>query len=374
MMWTRLRAMIAKEFAQLAGDVPILCVLLWGFTGAIYLGGHGAAEIQNYPVAVLDLARGPESRELLSRIRPPYFKVVAYLAGDRDVVEYLDAARASLVVVIPPDFERRVRERQGSFQVVSDGTFSMSATVAGAYLARIASDYNVDAVDRLAGARLRTRAPSVDARVRIAYNANMDAAWFTGLLELFNIITMVSMLLTAAALIREKERGTLDQLVVTPLHPAELFAAKIIPTVITVLGLSLFGLLAVVHGVLGAPIRGSVVLFYAVTVLYVFAIASLGIAIAVVARNIAQGMLLLLLLLYPMLFLSGAWTPPESMAPWMRWASLVSPMRHYIDFGSQVLFKGNGLADVWTDVVGIVVIGLAMFGWSVARFRQLVRR
>lgn len=205
------------------------------------------------------------------------------------------------------------------------------------------------------------------------FNPNLTTAWFSSILELLNITTMVSMLLTAAAMVREKEHGTLDQLMMSPLRPAELFIAKLIPTVTLVPLFSLLALFGVVQGVFQTPIRGSVAFFYPVSVIYVFTTASLGMMIAVLTRNIAQAMLLLLLIMYPMLFLSGAFTPPESMAPWMQYASLLSPMRHYIDFGYQVLFKGNGILDVWHDILGILALGSVMFGFAVQRFRQLLR-
>jgi ABC-2 type transport system permease protein len=186
--------------------------------------------------------------------------------------------------------------------------------------------------------------------------------------------TMVSMLLTASAVVREKERGTLDQLLVTPLRPAELFAAKIAPTLVIILALSFLSLVGIIRGTFGTPVRGSLLLFYSVTALYVFTVANLGIAMAVIVRNIAQAMMLLILILFPMLFLSGARFPPETMEPWLRYLSLISPMRYYIDFGYQVLFKGNGLAYVWHDLVGMFVIGALMFVFSVIRFRRLFHR
>jgi ABC-2 type transport system permease protein len=159
---------------------------------------------------------------------------------------------------------------------------------------------------------------------------------------------------------------------VSPLRPAELFAAKILPSVIVVLVLSPLSLFAIVHGVHGTPLRGSVLLFYAVTILFVFSIASLGLALAVIARNLPQAMMLMLLTLWPMMFLSGAMSPPESMTAWLKVLSLISPMRYYLDLGFQVLFKGNGLAYVWHDVLGIVVLGSGLFAFAVWRFRRLL--
>lgn len=372
-MWERLGAMVRKEFGQLLRDVPILFILLWAFTGAVYSAGHAISmEVRNYPVVIYDLARSAESRELAARLRPPYFKIVAFARSDADVVSVLDAGRASLAVIIPPDFHRQVGERRGRFQVISDGAYAMTATIAGAHIARIAGDYTIELFARqTAGSLAGDQIPQVDARIRVAYNPNLTNAWFSSLLEMLNMTTMVTMLLTAAAMVREKTYGTLDQLLVSPLRPAELFVAKIVPTLVMVPLFSALSLFGVVHGVFATPIRGSIAFFYAISLLYIFVTASFGLAVAMLARNIAQAMMMLLLLLFPMLFLSGAFTPPESMAPWMQYASLISPMRYYIDFGYQVLFKGNGLRYVWHDIVGMVILGTVMFGVAVWRFRRL---
>ena len=375
-MRRRLASMVTKEFAQLFRDVPILLVLLWAFGGAIYLQGHSTStEIHNYPVVILDLSRSAASRELLARLHAPYFKIVGYVGSDRELVAALDLARASLAVVIPAEFERDVVAGHGGFQVVSDGTLATSATIAVAHLSTITAEYNQFLAERAAvSAGTIPAIPSVDARIRVAYNPNQTSAWFSSILELLNMTTMVSMLLTASAVVREKERGTLDQLLVTPLRPAELLAAKVVPTLVLVLVLSFLSLVGIIGGAFGTPLRGSLVLFYLVTALYVFAVSNLGIAMAVIVRNIAQVMMLLILILFPMLFLSGARFPPETMEPWLRYLSLISPMRYYIDFGYQVLFKGNGFAYVWHDVVGMVVIGAVTFGFSIVRFRRLFHR
>ncbi len=373
-MRRRLLAMLLKEFRQLAADWPIVLIILWGFFGGVYLSGHaGAVDLNNYPVVVLDLSHSEESRELISRLRPPNFKIVAAVQGDREVVEYLDAARASLAVIIPPDFAHAVQERRGRFQVISDGTQAQMATLAAAYIAQIGGQYALQLHERRAGpaAGQLSQLPQVDARIRVSFNPAIQVAWFSSLFELFNMITMTSLLLTAAAFVREKEHGTLEQLQVSPLRPAELFAAKIIPSMLVVLVLSPLSLYGVVHGLHGTPLRGSVLLFYSVTLLFVFSIASLGLALAVIARNLPQAMMLMLLTLWPMMFLSGAMAPPESMTPWLKVLSLISPLRYYLDLGFQVLFKGNGLADVWHDVLGIAVLGSGLFAFSVRRFRRL---
>lgn len=370
----RLAALVRKEFSQLLRDTPMLLILLWAFTGAVYTSGHGmSSELRNYPIAVLDQARSPASREIISRFRAPYFKVVAYAADDPEVVRLLDRGHASLAIVIPPDFERRAQEGGARFQVIADGSQSMTATIAGGHIASIANGYSVERLERrLTGQAATGRIPQVEARSRAEYNPNLLETWFSSVLEVLNQVTMVAMLLAAAAMVREREQGTVEHLLVSPLRPLELFAAKLVPVVTLVPLASVATVLVVVQGAFGTPIRGSVALFYAVTVIHVFAMASLGLGIAVLARNLGQAMMMLLLILYPMMLLSGAFTPPESQGEIMRTLSLLSPMRHYVDFGYQVLFKGNGLAYVWPDVVGVLTLGIALFALSVRRFARLV--
>jgi ABC-2 type transport system permease protein len=373
-MWRRLAAMVRKEFSQLFRDVPMLLILGWAFTGAVYTGGHGiATELYRYPIVVLDFSQSPSSRELVSRFRAPYFTVVGFAWSDADMVARLDGGEASLAVVVPPDFERRAREDAARFQVISDGSQSMNATLAAVHLASIAHDYSVERLERWQGAAAARRVPQVDTRPRVEYNPNLIETWFSSLLEVFNQATMIAMLLAAAAMVREREHGTVEHLLVSPLRPLELFAAKLVPVVALVPLAVVASVLGIVHGAFATPIRGSVALFYVVTVVYVFAMASLGLGIAVLARNMGQAMMMLLLILYPMMLLSGAFTPPESQGFAMRTASLLSPVRHYVDFGYQVLFKGNGLGYVWQDVLGILVLGVALFLLSIRRFARLVR-
>ena len=374
-MRRRLVAMVRKEFSQLFRDVPMLLILTWAFTGGIYTGGHGGGtELSKYPIVVYDLSQSPASRELVSRFRAPYFKLVGYARSDAEVVTVLDRGQASLAVVIPSDFERRVTEASARFQVISDGSQSMMATIAGGHIAGIANDYTVERLERsLSTGPGTARVPQVDARPRVAYNPNLVDAWFSSLLEVFNQTTMVAMLLAAAAMVREREYGTVEHLLVSPLRPLELFAAKLAPVVVLVPLANVASVLAIVHGAFATPIRGSVMLFYVVSVVYVFAMASLGLAIAVLARNLGQAMMLVLLTFYPMTLLLGAFSPPESQGAFMRAFSLLSPVRYYVDFGYQVLFKGNGLAYVWPDVTGILVLGVAIFLLSVRRFARLVR-
>ena len=377
-MLRRLFGLIRKEFIQILRDRALVLILLWAFTAAIYTSGHGhAMEVTNVPTIVYDLSRSPASREFLSHLQPPYFKFVAYITQEKEITTCLDSGCASIAIVIPPDFQRKIDSgKQAQIQAITDGGVAMQATIAVAYLASISANYSVSLMERRLGTAGSgdVEYPRVDGRVRVKFNENMSSTWFSSLLELFNMFTMVSLLLTAADLVREKEHGTLEQLLVSPARAFEIFLAKIVPTVIVVLGLSVLSFLLVLEPSFHVPIRGSLVLFYSVSALYVFAMTSMGIAIAVVARNLAQAMMIMLLILQPMILLSGAWNPPEAMSPWMRWASMISPLRYFIDFGYGVLLKGNGLTLVAQDIGGICILGIGLFTFSLWWFRRSLAR
>jgi ABC-2 type transport system permease protein len=377
-MLRRLIGLIRKEFIQIFRDRALVFILVWAFTAAIYTSGHGRAmEVTNVATAVYDMSHGAASREFLSHLQAPYFKFVAFLDREEDIAKWLDGGKASIVIVVPPDFQRRIDgSGEAHIQVITDGAVAVPATIAVAYIAEISANYSVAVLQQRAGAAglALSNLPGIDERVRVKFNPNMLSTWFSSLLELMNMFTMVSLLLTAADMVREKEHGTLEQLLVSPVRAIEIFLAKIIPTIVLVLGLSSLSFLLVLKPAFHVPIRGSLLLFYAVAALYVFAMTSMGIAIAVVARNLAQAMMIMLLILQPMLFLSGAWNPPEAMSRWMRWLSFLSPMRYFIDFGYGVILKGNGFPFVVWDIAGIFSLGCVLFSFSLWWFRRSLGR
>jgi ABC-2 type transport system permease protein len=373
----RLLSLVKKEILQLLRDKVLIFILLWAFTGMIYTAGSGISlEVKNFPTIIYDMSHSPESRELVSKFQKPYFKILAYVNTEKEITEWLDSGKASMAVVIPPDFKRNIDGQGAKIQVIIDGTMSMSATMAVSYVATITYKYAIKLLERKMRVTQKffNDIPILDERTRVEFNQNTLTSWFMSLLELFNVTTMVSLLLTSAALVREKEYGTIEQLLVTPVRTWEIFFAKIFPTCLSVGAFSLISIFLMIKGVFKVPIRGSLFLFYPVMIFYVFTMSSLGIAIATVARNLAQSMMLMLVILTPMLMLSGAWTPPESMQPLMRYLSLASPMRYFIDFGYSVLFKGNGIVYVWKDIVGIIFMGILLFSFSIWWFGKKIAK
>ena len=373
-MRRRIVGLVRKEFAQILRDRPLVFILLWTFTVAIYTSGNSrSADVDRIPTAVYDLSQSAASRDFLGHLRPPYFKIVGYLTAERDVGEWLDTGRASIVVLVPPDFHRCIAAGESAHvQVLTDGALATSATVAIAYIAGISAQYSATLVTHRAGTPA-VRVPSIDERLRVKFNPNMLSTWFGGLLELMTMFAMVSLLLTSANMVREKEHGTLEQLLVSPARPFEIFVAKMIPTLVVVLSLSGLSFLLVLRPLFHLPVRGSLMLFYSGAALFVFAMTSLGMAIAVVARSLAQAMMIMILVLQPMVFLSGAWNPPEAMIPWLRTIGMLSPLRYFIDFGYSVILKGSSAAMVGHDLVAIAALGAAMFAFSITWFQRSLR-
>lgn len=363
----RFLALLKKECLQLFRDKILLIVLIYAFTAIVYTGGKGVSlEVRNFPTIIQDQSKSAKSRELISRFRPPYFKILGFVESEKDIERWFQEGKAYMVIVIPPDFERKVEEGRGKIQIIVDGTISITAMMAISYVGKITRDYAVECLPYTSS----TKSPFVEDRIRILFNPNNLSSWFMSLLELFNMITMVSLLLTSAALIREKEYGTIEQLLVTPVKSWEIFLAKILPTVVVISLLSLLSLFVMVKGVFKVPIRGSVFLFFIVTALYVFTIASVGIMIATLVNTLSQAMMVILAILVPMLMISGAWNPPEAMHPFIKYLSLLSPMRHYLNFGYGVLLKGNGIEYVWKDILGIALIGFSLFVFSALKFKR----
>ena len=363
-MWNRLLALLKKEFIQMWRDKMLLFILVWSFTVSPFIASNGMSmEINHHPYVVYDQSQSQSSRELLSRFQEPYFRLLDVVYSNREVVDYLDSGKASMVIIIPPDFERKLSsDSPAAFQVISDGTISLSATVAVMYVAQISGNYTLDLIEQRGfGTLTRQSIPHLNIETRTEYNPNRTNAWFSGLVDFISKITMVSLLLTAAAVVREKEYGTIEQLMVTPARSFEIFLSKIIPNIFLIVPLSVVGLVGVMKGFYGLPIAGNIFLFYLVLVLYIFVMSSLGIQIALLAKNLPQAIMMMMFLLMPMIFLSGTFTPTEAMQPWMRWTGMLIPMHYFVDFTFDVLLKGNSLYYVWPSILGLVVLGTGLF-------------
>jgi ABC-2 type transport system permease protein len=291
------------------------------------------------------------------------------LIGLADVDPGLDAGRFTFVLDIPPNFQRDVQAgRKPTVQVNIDATQMSQAFIGATYIQNIV-------VGEVSGFVLRRSADGaapVPLVVRIKFNPNLNGMWFGGMMKIISNITLLSVVLAGAALIREREHGTIEHLLVMPLAPMEIMAAKIWANGLVVLVAAGLSLWLVVKGVLGVPIAGSLTLFLFGAALHLFSSTSLGIFLATVARSMPQFGLLMILVIVPLDMLSGALTPRESMPAAIQTIMLAAPTTHFVKFAQAVLYRGAGFEVVWRDFLAIIAVGAVFFLVALARFRRSV--
>ncbi|HEV2281362.1 MAG TPA: ABC transporter permease [bacterium] len=361
----RLLALIDKELRTFLREPALVFVVAYSLLWAPYqAASQFTFELNRYPVAVYDLDQSAQSRAFVDRLRPPYLNVRRVITREREIDTVLERDEASAVIVIPENFSRRLAAGgAASVQVISDGTYTPTSQIAGAYVAGIAQQF------LLARQQPASRRGTglVDARVRIRYNEALISEWYRGLEELFSTIMIIAMLLPAALMVREKEQGTVEQLLVSPIRPWEIMAAKILPmALLTVLGT--LGSLGILARAFDMPVRGSLALFIVATMLVVIATGGLGLLIATAARTLPTALIMAFVLHIPISFLSGTITPIEAMPPAQYYLTLLSPYRYYLEIGYGVVLKGAPLSVLWPDLAGLTVLGAAMFAVGAWRF------
>ncbi|MFW6324192.1 MAG: ABC transporter permease [Desulfovibrionales bacterium] len=374
-VWVRrMRVMTAKEFKQFFRDIVLILFMIYAFTLNIYMAGSGVHfEVNKAPVAVLDNDRSHASRELIDRFRPPAFQVSFFPETPAEAQRLLEEGTAMVVLDIPSDFsERLAKEREVEVQVRVDTTNTMMGTLASGYAARIVSDlgrqYTLRRMEAGPGQELDV--PGIESEQRIWYNPSLENSWFMSLTQLLNFITLFAILLPAAAMVREKEKGTVEQLLVTPLTPFQIMFPKVVAMSVLIVGGAAASLFLVMKPAFDIPLRGSLFLFFGVTSLYVFAISGLGLLISTLARNLGQAGLLTILVFGPMIMLSGAWTPPEAMPDFMHVFLVISPLHYYLNVSFGILLKGSGPGVLIRPILSIGLFGLIIFWLGMWRLRR----
>ncbi len=372
--WRRSLVMVVKELLQLSRDPVLLAVLAWFFTADIYVAGSGISmDLRKASMTVVDLDQSEASRELIDRFRMPYFNVREEVLSGQAATAGLDRGTRMLALEIPPHFQRDLDEGQtASVLLQVDTTNTMLGTLATSYAGQILARYTTDrALEQLGLSDLQLASlPRIEEQRRVWYNPNQITPWFMSISELMTVITMLSLMLPAAAAVREKERGTIEQLAVSPLTPFQILFPKVVAMTLAILAGTAVALFGILLPVFHVPVKGSLTLFFAVTALYVVAVSGLGLFIATIARNLGQVSMLVIVVLMPMLLLSGAWTPPEAM-PWaLRQIMVISPLYWFIELGYGILLKGAGLDILWDSVLGLAILGAVIFAFGVLRFKR----
>jgi ABC-2 type transport system permease protein len=347
----------------------MLFLILYAFSLGIYVAATAMPEtLHHAPIAIVDEDQSPLSNRITSAFYPPHFTAPAIVGLD-DVDKGMDAGRYTFSLDIPADFQRDVLAgRQPAVQLNVDATRMSQAFAGGGYIQQVVRG---EVAEFMKGTRGVEAAP-VELALRARFNPTLEQSWFGAVVEIINNVTMLSIVLTGAALIREREHGTIEHLLVMPVTPFEIMASKVWAMGLVVLAACAFALTLVVRGVLGVPIEGSILLFLAGVGLHLFATTSMGIFLGTIARSMPQFGLLLMLVLMPLQMLSGGLTPRESMPGFVQSVMLAAPTTHFVKMAQAILYRGAGFDVVWPQFLALVAIGSIFFAIALTRFRKTI--
>jgi ABC-2 type transport system permease protein len=360
-----------KELRSLQKDVTLMALIVFAFTAAINLMAEGVkAEVSHASVAVIDGDHSELSRRLRDAIQPPYFTTPEDIER-ADVADAMNRGRYIFVIEIPPRFEADVlADRKPAVQVLVDATAMTQAGLGAGYLSEI---FVVEALNFLHARGVEAGLP-IKVVSRLDFNPNADSFWFTSVMQIVVNLTVLSIILVGAAVIREREHGTIEHLLVMPVRASEIAMAKIFTNGLVILAAAMLSLWLVVHGWLGVPLSGSIGLFAFGALLYLFSVTSLGMWLATLAPTMPQFGLLAVPVYAIAYMLSGAATPVESMPLPIQDAVKFSPTTQFVAMTQAILYRGAGLDVVWPQLAVVVASGGLFLTLALLRFRSMLAR
>jgi len=367
---TNIYRLIIKELRSFRSDPIMLALVVYSFTIAIHAAATGAStEATNLSVGIVDEDHSDLSRRIADGLTPPTFKQAIQLKAS-EIDASMNSQRVIYAIEIPPKFQADILEgRQPTVQINVDATAAAQAFNGMTYIQNVIMNY---VTDFISGREGLTTAP-LKMVTQVKFNPNLTSRWFTSVMGIVSNLTMITVMLTGAALIREREQGTVEHLLVMPVVPTEIMLSKILANGVVIVVSTAISLALVVEWWLQVPVAGSRLLFLAGACVYVFTVAALGIALGTIASTMAQFGLLSIPVLLVMMLLSGSTTPLESMPVWLKYLMLViSPTPHFVIFAQDVLYRGADASIVWPEIVATAAIGSVFFGVALYRFRRVI--
>ncbi|MCE8005724.1 ABC transporter permease [Aestuariivita sp.] len=355
-----------KELSSLRADPVLIVLIVYVFSLGVYSVATGAKlEVANAAVAYVDHDRSALSGRIVEAILPPQFHTPQQITADQ-VDKYMQSGRFVFVLDIPPRLEADVLSGRGAEILLNVDATAMSTAGNGAvFLQQI---INTE-VARFVARQDEASTLPIALTVRAMFNPNLESVWFSSIMQVINNITILSILLTGAALIREREHGTIEHLLVMPVTPSEIMAAKIWANGLAVVVAAMLSLWLVVQIMLGVPVAGSVPLFIFGTLIYLVSVTGLGILLATFTTSMPQFGLLAIPVLIIMILLSGSTTPMENMPEWLQFAMQAAPSTHFVSFSQAILYRDAGLGTVWPDMLQMAGLSAAFFIIALRRFR-----
>ena len=372
-MKTRLIAIVRKEFIQLWRDKRMLAMILLMPLIQLFLLGYAATnDVRDVPLAVFDQSRSAEGRALLDSYRAAdYFKLAYMVGSDTELRDLIEKSQAGAGLIIPPDYAEQLNDGHAQVAFILDGSDPSVAATALSAAQLIAQNHATELLtEKLnsSGSSLKVQ-PPVEVRTTVWYNPDMVSAYFMIPGVIGMILFAITAILTATAVVRERERGTIEQLIVTPIQPWELMVGKVLPYVI--LGLfDAFMVIFIGHWWFGVPIRGSLVLIGALSALFLLSGLGIGLFASTIANTQQEAMLTVWMTLLPAIFLSGFFFPLANMPWFLQMVSYVIPLRYYLRIIRVLLLKGVGLSAIRPDVIAMAVFGIAIMTLAARRFRK----
>jgi ABC-2 type transport system permease protein len=358
-----------KELQTLAKDVMMILFIIWSFGFSIYTQASGGGEtVNNAAIAFVDEDQSRLSRSIADQFAPPYFQSVNVISAS-DIDPAMDEGDYTFILVIPPGFEKdTIRGRDTDIQLLVDATASQQAGLGASYI----QNYVTDTVKRLRNEFEQTTGLSSNLVIRRAFNPDGTQSWFRAIVSLADQLSLLLIILTGAALLREREHGTIEHLLVMPITAFEIALAKVWSNGLVILVAFACSLLFIIEGALHVPVAGSHALLFLGTAIYVFAASAIGIFLGTLARTMAQFALLMILTVMPMMMLSGGMSPVESQPIWIQYVTWFLPSRHYVSFMQAIVYRGADFTIVWKEFATVLMMGVTFLAASLVAFRRSV--
>jgi ABC-2 type transport system permease protein len=359
-----------KELISLYRDPVLLFLIAYTFTFSVYTPAKSAVmDVVNASIAIVDEDNSDAARGVQDAMLPPLFLPPAVIPFSM-INPAMDRGKYTFVVNLPPEFQADLaRDRKPDVQVVTDATAMSQAGRGPTYLSRIINT-SVDPYWRARGNPKNQ--PLVPLETRARFNPNMQQSWFVAINQVINNISVLAIFLCGAAVLREREHGNIEHLLVMPLRPFELMFAKIWANAIVVIAAAMLSIFIVVKGLIGVPVAGSIPLFAAGLTIYLFSVTALGIMLATIVRSMPQFGLLAFPVFIVMSLLSGGQTPLESMPIFLQKVMQFVPSTHFVSFSQAVLFRDASLWMVWWQMAAMLAIGSAYTFYTLIRFRKML--
>jgi ABC-2 type transport system permease protein len=359
-----------KELVSLSRDPVLIFLILYSFSFAVYTPAKSAVmDVVNASIAIVNEDDSEAARTIQQSMLPPQFLPARQISFS-DINRDMDTARYTFVVDVPPKFQADLeRNAYPTAQIVVDATAMSQAGRGPGYIKKII----IPAVERFWSAEgNQTNQPLLKLNTRGRFNPNYQQSWFVAINQVINNISVLAIFLTGAAVLREREHGNIEHLLVMPLRPFELMFAKIWANGLVVVAAAMTSLFLVVKFAIGVPIAGSILLFLAGLCIYLFSVTALGIMLSTLARSMPQFGLLAFPVFIVMNLLSGGNTPLESMPVFLQKAMQFVPSTHFVSFSQAVLFRNATLSMVWKDMAIMFAIGSVYSVYTLSRFRKML--